>query len=225
MTERFAAAPAPAHRLIPSRFPPIGLFDTVATAADLRAVLDLVGWTNDRLVAERIARLPENEWVYGRPNASIVMAAFLHVAPQGMRFNTGALGAWYASAALPTAAAEVGHHLRREAVARGLPTLRRRYRGYTATLAGDYRDLCGAQAAQPAVYAADSHTAAQAYGEAVRARGEAGLLYDSLRHAGGVNAVAYRPRNVQAVLQTDHYEIVVQARVARLEVHRLRAGE
>jgi hypothetical protein len=49
--------------------------------------MELVGWTNDRLVAERIARLPENEWVYGVPNASIVMAAFLHVAPGGMRFN------------------------------------------------------------------------------------------------------------------------------------------
>jgi hypothetical protein len=43
--------------------------------------MDLVGWTNDRLVVDRIARLPQTEWVYGVPNASIVMAAFLHVAP------------------------------------------------------------------------------------------------------------------------------------------------
>jgi len=54
--------------------------------------MELVGWTNDRLVAHRIARLPQHEWVYGRPNASIVMAAFLHVAPGGMRLNNGDLG-------------------------------------------------------------------------------------------------------------------------------------
>jgi hypothetical protein len=87
VTDAFATAPRPAHRLIPSQFPPIGLFDTVATAADLAAVMDLVGWTNDRLVVDRIAPLPQTEWVYGTPNASIVMAAFLHVAPGGIRFN------------------------------------------------------------------------------------------------------------------------------------------
>ena len=87
MTDAFAPAPRPAHRLIPSQFPPIGLFDTVATAADLATVMELVGWTNDRLVVDRISRLPQTEWVYGVPNASIVMAAFLHVAPGGMRFN------------------------------------------------------------------------------------------------------------------------------------------
>ena len=72
-------APQPTYRLIPSRFPPIGLFDTVATAADLEAVMELAGWTNDRLLAERLQRLPREEWVFGRPNSSIVMATFLHV--------------------------------------------------------------------------------------------------------------------------------------------------
>ena len=56
MTEVYAASPQPTYRLIASRFPPIGLFDTIATAADLEPVMELAGWTNDRLVAERIAR-------------------------------------------------------------------------------------------------------------------------------------------------------------------------
>ncbi|MFX5684717.1 RES domain-containing protein, partial [Acinetobacter baumannii] len=80
---------------------------------DLAAVMELTGWTNDRLVAERLARLPEAEWVHGRANASVVMAAFLHGAPGGMRCTGPDLGAWYASAELATAVAEVGHHLRR----------------------------------------------------------------------------------------------------------------
>jgi RES domain len=209
VSDRFAPAPRPAHRLIPSRFPPIGLFDTVATASDLAAVMELAGWTNDRLVAERIARLPREEWVYGRPNASIVMAAFLHAAPGGLRFNTGDLGAWYASATVATAAAEVAHHLRREAVARGAPAARRVFREYVSVLDGAYLDIRGEQAARAAVYDPGDYAAGQALGEGVRAGGGAGIVYDSLRHVGGVNVVAYRPRLVGEVAQGEHFEIAV----------------
>ena len=147
MTDAFAPSPRPANRLIPSQFPPIGLFDTVATGADLSSVMELVGWTNDRLVAERIDRLPRGEWVYGTPNSSIVMAAFLHVAPGGMRFNGPELGAWYAADDIRTAAAEVGHHLRREAAARNAATMSRTYRAYIATLLGDYGRLLAGERA------------------------------------------------------------------------------
>jgi hypothetical protein len=223
VTDVYAAAPKPSFRLVPSRFPPIGLFDTVATAADLKPVMDLVGWTNDRLVAERINRLPQQEWVYGRANASVVMAAFLHVASDGMRFNSRDLGAWYASAVLPTAAVEVGHHLRREAVARGVPGIQRLYRSYTADLAGSHLDVRGQQASRPDIYRPDDYAASQALGEAVRMSGGAGLVYDSVRHAGGVNVVAHRPRNVLTVVQADHYEISVQAAASRINVRRLTA--
>lgn len=216
-----APAPQPAHRLIPSQFPPIGVFDTVATAADLAAVMELVGWTNDRLVAERIGRLPRSEWVYGVPNASIVMASFLHVAPGGMRFNGPDLGAWYAADSVRTAAAEVGHHLRREAAARHVPAMTRIYRGYSATLAGLYLDLRGRQSDHPDLYASDRYDAAQAFGEAARAAGETGILYDSLRLAGGENVAAHRPRAITAIVQTDHYEIVATVEPRRIEVRKL----
>jgi hypothetical protein len=223
VTERYAQALQPSYRLIPSRFPPIGLFDSVTTAADLDAVMDLAGWTNDRLVADRIGRLPQSEWVYGRSNASIVMAAFLHVAPGGMRFNGPELGAWYAAADLRTAAAEVGHHLRREAVARSVPGMVRTYRCYSARLTGRYLDICGKQAELADVYASDSYAASQAFGERLRASGEPGILYDSVRYRGGVNAVAYRPSMVLDVVQADHFEIRVTAAERRIEMQRLAA--
>ena len=216
-----APAPYPAHRLIPSQFPPIGLFDTVARAADLEAVMDLVGWTNDRLVAERIARLPQTEWVYGTANASIVMAAFLHVAPGGMRFNGPELGAWYAADDIRTAAAEVGHHLRRETVARNVTTMTRTYRAYATTLLGDYLDVRGGQATRTDIYASNRYDASQKFGEEVRASGGAGLLYDSLRRRTGVNVVGHRPRNITDIVQTDHFEISVQATSRMIDVRKL----
>jgi hypothetical protein len=224
VSDIFSPAPRPTHRLIPSQFPPMGLFDTVATAADLSAVMELVGWTNDRLVADRIDRLPQDEWVYGVPNASIVMAAFLHVAPGGMRFNGPELGAWYAADDIRTAAAEVGHHLRREATARSVATMTRTYRAYTAVLLGEYFDIRGQQAARADIYASDRYDASQKLGEEVRASGSAGLIYDSLRRRTGVNVVAHRPRHVTEIMQTDHFEIAVASASRTIEVRKLSAS-
>jgi hypothetical protein len=65
--------------------------------------------------------------------------------------------------------------------------------------------------------------ASQILGEAVRTSGGAGILYDSLRHAGGVSVVAHRPRNILEVIQVDHFEISVRAAVNRIEVRKLTA--
>ncbi len=141
MRIRKVAIADPTHRLIPSRFPPIGAFDDVATPEDLQAVMELEGWTNDRLVAERLARLPRAEWVYGRPNASVVMASFLHTPPSGLRFSSGALGAWYGAMRVETAIAEVGHHLRREMVRSRMERFTATYRAYGARIAGRHLDI------------------------------------------------------------------------------------
>ena len=183
--------------------------------------MELVGWTNDRIVANRIDRLPQSEWVYGAPNASIVMAAFLHVAPGGMRFDGPELGAWCAADDIRTAAAEVGHHLRREAVARSVTTMSRTYRAYTATLLGGYLDIRGQQVTRPDVYASDRYHASQTLGEKIRASGDAGLLYDSLRRRTGINVVTHRPRNIVDIVQTDHFEITILARSRTIDVRKL----
>lgn len=216
-----APAPAPVHRLIPSQFPPIDLFDKVATADDLQAVMDLAGWTNDRLVVSRIERLPKAEWVYGVPNASIVMAAFLHVATAGMRFNGPELGAWYAGADLMTSVAEVAHHLRREAAARSLPGQMRRYREYTSIALGNYVDLRGTRHQMPDLFAPDSYVSSQAFGEGIRSSGGDGILFESVRMAGGMNVVGYRPTKITRVTQADHYEIEVSTGSTRIDVRKL----
>lgn len=223
MTHVLSAAPQPTYRLVPSRFPPIGLFDTVATAADAEAVMELAGWTNDRLVAERIDRLPPDQWVYGRPNSSIVMAAFLHIAPGGMRFNGPDLGAWYASAEIATAVAEVGHHLRREAAARRVPAMRRTYRNYSAALLGEYVDIRGRTADLTGLLAPDSYVASQAFAEPLRRDGHCGILYGSVRRRGGSNVAVWKPIGVTDVVQAEHFEISVMADERRIEVRTLSA--
>src|SRR3546814_14321576 len=82
-----AEVPGTTFRLIPSRFPPVAAFDVVTAAGDLEDVMELEGWTNDGLVVERLGRLARDQWVFSGANASIVMAAFLPVSPDGIRYQ------------------------------------------------------------------------------------------------------------------------------------------
>ncbi len=73
----------------------------------------------------------------------------------------------------------------------------------------------------PDVYYLASYTAGQFFGEEVRASGGDGILLNSVRHAGGTNVVAYRPRRVVDVTQVEHYEIDVGAADNRIDARRL----
>lgn len=202
-------APAGTTRLIPSRFPPIPAFDAVTTHDDLAAVMDLEGWTNDRLVKPRMERLPQAEWVYGRPNASVVMSAFLHGSPGGLRFSDANLGAWYGSTHLTSALLEVANGLRKEIALSTLTQKSESYRQYKADLAGDYIDIFGAH---PEYHDPDnaSYPVAQAFGRRVRAQGmHPGIRYESVRHPGHENWVCFRPSLVLNVIQADHFKIEV----------------
>ena len=196
-------------RLVPTRHPPVQTFETVASPEDLEAVMELEGWTNDRLVRQRLARLPRERWVHGRANASVVMAAFLHASPAGARFSGPDLGAWYCALSELTAIAEVGHHLRQEVRRARLPSLAVQYRGYVARLAGRYHDLRGAAASHPELYDPGSWAASQRFGEALRTAGADGLVYDSVRHVSGTCIAAYDPRQVQQVTVGASFELTV----------------
>lgn len=214
----------PTYRLIPSRFPPIGLFDGLAAPEDMEAAMELAGWTNDRLVAERVNRLPPESWPLGAANASVVMASFLHIAPEGMRFNGPLLGAWYAGDDLKTSIAEVGHHLRREIVALGWQILSRDYRCYTADIEGLCLDLREDAERHREVLDPVSYAASQVFGEQARAAGEAGILFPSQRRLGGSNVAAYIPANIKRVTQADHIRLTVFSEARRIEIERLPAS-
>ena len=219
---RLSRAPERTHRLIPSRFPPIDAFETVTSPRDLESVLELEGWTNDRLVASRLRRLPEDEWAYGRANASVVMAAFLHGAPQGTRFAGPDLGAWYAASALETSVLEVTSGIRREIALSALEQKTEELREYTARLDGDFVDIRGTRSdlhdPDPA-----SYPATQVFGRSVRTGPHDGIAFDSVRHAGGVNWVSYRPSRVQDVIQARHFRVVVPL-AGKVVVEEMRAG-
>jgi len=85
-------------RLVPSIFPPVTLFESVANPDDLDVVFAIESLTNDRLRDEvgNLNLVPPNERISG-PGTSVVMAAFTHVRSDGSRFSDGSDGLAYDS--------------------------------------------------------------------------------------------------------------------------------
>ncbi|WP_288212391.1 RES family NAD+ phosphorylase, partial [uncultured Aeromonas sp.] len=104
-----------AYRIIPSRFPPICLYEDVATADELEAVWAVEALTNDRLREEagELMRVPREDWLVGLPGGSYVMAAFTHLNPEGARFTTGDFGGYYCAPSLDTGIKETVYHRER----------------------------------------------------------------------------------------------------------------
>lgn len=198
------------HRLVPSQFPPIGIFDEVASREDAIAAMRLESLTNDRLQLplKRIGLLSNEDWVVGQPGAQAVMASFLHAAPEGGRFTNAKLGAWYAARSLKTAIAETTfHQSRRVAASAGLElNARIAMREWTHTYDARFVDLRDGAERYASLYQPDSYVESQPFGEKIRATSMAGIMYDSVRHAGGTCFVMYRPKMVAPVKQGVHLE-------------------
>jgi hypothetical protein len=191
-------------RLVPSRYPTVGILDRIASPQDLPFVFELESWTNDRISNELgiLHRIPPEEWVTGRPMASVVMAAFCHPRPGGGRFNGPDRGAWYAGTELDTAHAEIIYHRQRELLEVGVVEMRWQMRLYTADFDAAFEDV----RRRPALHDPDSYVASQAYARELLAAGSAGVFYRCVRRPGGECVACFRPRLVQNVRPGAHFE-------------------
>lgn len=203
-------------RLVPSRYPSVGLFDRVASADDLSHVIELEAWTNDRVNAELglIHAVPREEWVTGRPMASVIMAAFCHPNPLGARFSTPRRGAWYAGRQFETAVAESLFHRGRELEEVGVTDARLEMRLYRADFRGRFHDIRGGDPAFAPALDPDSYAASQELAERLLASGSNGIVYPCVRDPAGECIACFRPPLVANVRTGGHYEFRWQAGIA-----------
>lgn len=199
----------PCHRIIPSRFPPIDLFERVASPEDLEAVLELESLTNDRLRDEvgELSLVPASERVAG-PGAGYMMAPFTHPHPAGGRFSDGLRGAYYAARDLETAVAESSHHRAAFMRATGQPPMHLDMRVLEAELDARLHDVRGLRRQHPELYSPDDYGAGQAFARRLREGGSDGIVYDSVRRRGGQCAAVFRPRRLRNCRATRHVTYV-----------------
>jgi hypothetical protein len=193
-------------RLIPTRYPSVGLFDRVASPDDLDAIVELETWTNDRISNELglIHTIPKHEWVTGRPMASVIMAAFCHPRPGGGRFSDERRGAWYAARTLATSLAESVYHRSAELAEVGHFDTRMQLRLYHADFAAPFHDVRDRRFAD--LYHPTSYQRSQAFARDLLDSGSNGIVYRSVRDEGGECIACFRPALVLNVRVAAHYE-------------------
>lgn len=174
-------------------------------ADELELLAEIEGATSSRLIAEQrgFGGLPADELVHGVPHARFINASFAYARPRAPnRFNPANRGAWYAALDAETCIAEVGHHLTQALAEAGDFNAVVEYGEMIASMSGVFIDL-RAFPDHPSLdpdtakgYPAGNALAAQARGE-----GHNGIIYPSVRHAGGTCIAALWPNVVQSVVQ------------------------
>lgn len=196
----------PSYRMVPSRFPPRGLFDRVADPADLDATIAVESLTNDRLRDEvgDLSLVPKAERLAG-PGTTPVMAAFTHLNPAGSRFSDGSFGVFYAAHSEATAVRETVFHRERFLADSAQPPMTIEMRVYHVNVRGTLRDLRADTAAAQPLLDGEDYSAAQIFGGAERSDGSDGIVYPSVRDAGGECVAVFRPRVLAPAVQGRHF--------------------
>jgi RES domain-containing protein len=198
-------------RLIQSRF--ADLEDSVLTPladtdAELHDLFDLDNATNARLLAEHggAPGIGIEELVFRVPNYRIINAAFTYARPEGSRFNDGERGAWYCAFDIETALAEVTFHKTVEYAEIGYFQDSVSYQCMLADFTAQFPDLRGqehyAGCLEPA-----SYVQSQQLAERLLDDGATGIIYPSVRRAGGINLACFRPALVGNVRKGAAYRL------------------
>lgn len=190
------------YRIIPSRYPPVCLFERVADQTDSDIIAEIESLTNDRIRNEigNLSLVPPADRIFG-DGASPVMAAFTHVGYPS-RFTDGSYGVYYAGNRIEVALDEVAYHLSIFYSSTNEPSFRSEHRTYNGSLNKKMHDIRGGWSAE---HDPDSYVASQRLGRRLRAKDSNGLVYDSVRHPGGQCVAAFKPRVIGLVAQGPHF--------------------
>jgi hypothetical protein len=178
------------------------LFDRIADPSDLDAVFAIEALTNPRLrdEANTLRLVPQDRRISG-PGSTPVMAAFTHLNPEGSRFSDGSWGVFYAARNVITAVEETVYHRELFLAATTEPACDIEMRCYRTSVDCKLHDIRGGW---PSAHDADSYVASVKLARELREAGSSGVVYDSVRHAGGECLAAFYPDVVAPCVQAQH---------------------
>ena len=191
-----------AWRIVPSRFPPIGVYDRIADPADIDALFAIEAMTNPRLrdEADALKLVPKEHRISG-PGSTPVMAAFTHLNPEGSRFSDGTWGVFYAAHSAATAVEETVYHRERFLGATAEPACSIQMRCYRTSVDSRLHDIRGGWTDE---HDPDAYVASVKLARALREDGSNGIVYDSARDSGGECLAAFQPDVVAPCVQAQH---------------------
>lgn len=197
------------HRLVPAKHADgdASVLTRIAESDQhLADIFELDNATNDRLRAESelLPGIGVQELVFGVPYYRIVNATYTHAHPLGSRFNGPDRGAWYAAFELRTAQAEVAFHKTLQLAEIGRFDDDVTFDDYQADFSAQFHDL-REQGAFAEYLDPDSYVKSQTLAERLLQQGSLGIVYPSVRRAGGTCLACFRPALVMNVRRAARY--------------------
>lgn len=201
---------SPAHRIVASRFPPVGAWDRIARPEDFAALAEIEGLTNPRIREElgTLSLIPKHRWAVG-PGCTPIMAAFTHLNPEGSRFSDGRHGVLYVCNSPETAIRETVFHREQFLQRTRQPPLQLQMRRYVTRIVRQLHDIRGGF---PEMHDPNDYSASQRLARQLRSSEADGIAYDSVRNRGGQCAAVFWPDCVTPFTQATHYTYVWDGR-------------
>lgn len=195
------------HRLIPSKFPPVLLFDWAGTKEELEQTAALEGLTNPRLKDElgNINLVSKDEWIGGKGTTPI-MAAFTHIGYES-RFSDGSFGVYYAADSVETAIKETLFHRERFYRASNEAACSITMREYITHVVQPLVELTPEH--HPECFNPDPecYSGSQKVARELKTQNEWGIYYPSIRDRQGSCVAVLRPKALKyPVIQGAHYK-------------------
>jgi hypothetical protein len=199
------------YRLIPSKFPPVHLFEDVANENEFDALYAIQALTNPRIQDEigELSLIAQEERLYAVPGSGYVMASFTHINPDGSRFSNGDYGIYYASETLETAIAETVYHRERFLRYTNEPPQEVDMRTLVAEFSAELYSLLSFDRTGHPLYSPNCYLASQALGSEIKQRKDEGLVYYSVRAlSDNKNFALFKPKIIHHCLQSTHFSYV-----------------
>jgi len=197
------------HRIISSKYPPIGLYDTQAAPSDLEATLEVAALTDSRIRRELnvLRGLSTEEWVTGL-GSTMLMSAICNPNADGTRFADDSYGVYYAAGSIRTALLETAFHRERflrtalSAVAPHTHMMRR----YECALSKPLHRITRRSHEELLSPNVADYPRSQSFAKLLRDRGSFGLHYPSVRDPKGWCVAVFRPSAIKLPVQgASHY--------------------
>jgi len=191
-------------RIVPSKFPPISVFERLVSPKKAQDLFHLESLTNQRLlgVEGNLGLVKQEDWRLG-PGCSPLMAAFTH--PRSSRFSDGSFGIYYCARNVDTAIEETRFHRSRFMLATKQDPCDVDMRVYVGSLNNksllDIRNGRYEGLLHPDV---ERYPLSQTFGQQIKDSDAWGLVFPSVRHRGGQCVAAFRPPAASCPVQGQH---------------------
>lgn len=194
------------YRLIPSKFPPIDLFEDLVDPKDFAQLCSIEMLTNPRL-REQLGgiNLVKTEDIITGRGTTVVMAAFTHI-NKASRFTDGSYGVYYAANNLVTAIKETIYHrevFMRQTLEQPGAIDMRVYINHVKKPLHDIRSKKNKRYQQ--LHHKSDYSQAQIFGRQMKGKDSWGICYRSVRDMQGECIAALRPPTISVPHQGSHY--------------------